>query len=712
MSKNTFHHSKGMIHLPALMAGLVFVVGSLVIGLTVTRVVNLDRSQDTRSQAMVDDDGGGSSTICDSYGNCTTPVPTIAPTLAPTTYTCNGSCMGISVCSMANMVNGTGTCASGTICCKAASTSTPTPQPTASPVTAKCYWGVSSCGLLNPKRQSATGCSSCPSGQAVCCGAEVDNRCTQGNSYCGSDGKLRTCKTDYSGYEIKDCAVGYTCTSGQSACQKIATPTPTPVPVSSCETTCQGETGSFYTNCMATCQKTATLAPINASCSTNADCQSNNCQTTPYGKYCMAYGQSTAVAAGGTCGTTIYNHQCVTGYSCQSNICKLPPTPTPTFLDTVSSLLNNVNLDIYSKISQCDSKPTKAEQDACYQQTQYQAMAALSNTGNSPGSITAYDFEGQNQCKTDPNSQACQNYQRYATTRAAIGTAPAAIYGSAATLPFAAAYGTAAMNSIPAWAFKGLAALNLIDDSITSAQCLAGNLDACGQITTAIMSPIPGTGLADDVMDAMTTFKPLSANRVVADTIYDPLGQAAINQLDLVRQNYSTSVFVPRSEQELINYLSKNNLPATSFSGLDMKSVNGFFEPQSNKIVLNPSGINSHTVFHEAIHAERINSGVNRNLWFNYAGQVPVSRNAQVAIYGALEEFGTISRQLELIDSTSNVTPFLRDALSDYLQANADVYLRSLVDFNNPGTITPEIAQYLNEISQTDPALFIKLTMP
>jgi hypothetical protein len=375
MSKNTFHRSKGMIHLPALMAGLVFVVGSLVIGLTVAQVVNLDRSQDTRSQAMVDDDGGGSSTICDSYGNCTTPVPTIAPTLAPTTYTCNGSCMGISVCSMANMVNGTGTCASGTICCKAASTSTPTPtptpkpitcngscmgisvcsmanmvngtgtcasgticckaaststptpQPTASPVTAKCYWGVSSCGLLNPKRQSATGCSSCPSGQAVCCGAEVDNRCTQGNSYCGSDGKLRTCKTDYSGYEIKDCAVGYTCTSGQSACQKIATPTPTPVPVSSCETTCQGETGSFYTNCMATCQKTATLAPINASCSTNADCQSNNCQTTPYGKYCMAYGQSTAVAAGGTCGTTIYNHQCVTGYSCQSNVCKLVPDP-------------------------------------------------------------------------------------------------------------------------------------------------------------------------------------------------------------------------------------------------------------------------------------------------------------------------------------------------------------------------------------------------
>jgi hypothetical protein len=339
--------------------------------------------------------------------------------------------MGVSVCSMANMVNGSGSCSPGTICCKNAPTSTSTPRPTA-----------------------------------------------------------------------------------------------TPAPSSGCETTCQGETGSFYTNCMATCQKTATLAPNNSSCSSNADCQSNNCQTIPGGKYCLPYGQTNyiTVAANGTCGTNIYNHECVAGYSCQSNVCKLIPSPTPApapnLFDAITSIFNNFDLDIYSKISQCDSKPTKSEQDACYQQAQYQAMTALSNTGNGPGSITAYDFEGQNQCKTDPNSQACKNYQKYATARAAIGTAPAAIYGSAATLPLAAAYGTAAMNSIPAWATRGLAALNLIDDSIATAQCLlAKDPNACAQLAASMLNPLPGARFFGDAPELFNAFRPRNTVRNAASSV-------------------------------------------------------------------------------------------------------------------------------------------------------------------------------------------------
>lgn len=290
----------------------------------------------------------------------------------PTTQLCNAGGTGY----VSSQECGTG------MTCNAVGTGCETKQ-TTSPSAATCYYGVSSCSTLN--RAAATGCGSCPTGSASCCGAPLvlGNACTAGKTTCSSVGgkpTIQVCKSDGTGYlSSQACAVGWSCDAGGTTCappQKTADNGSCGTNADCQSNNCQlapggkicrpsgttlialnkelGDSCNAYTQCQSTlaciagtCQVPPPVAQpktVNGQlCVDNSSCQSNNCQPAPGGKYCVQAGATTTSIRqlNQSCGTSTYDGQCADSLVCSSNVCSVPAAGVSTTTANSTYLFQN-----------------------------------------------------------------------------------------------------------------------------------------------------------------------------------------------------------------------------------------------------------------------------------------------------------------------------------------------------------------------------------
>jgi hypothetical protein len=73
-----------------------------------------------------------------------------------------------------------------------------------------------------------------------------------------------------------------------------------------------------------------------------------------------------------------------------------------------------------------------------------------------------------------------------------------------------------------------LTGANVVDDTVTIAQCMTGDQNACAMAVPTLLSPIPGTGLAGDIADFADSWDLLTPNRVptVRTNLVEPVGNA------------------------------------------------------------------------------------------------------------------------------------------------------------------------------------------
>ena len=101
---------------------------------------------------------------------------------------------------------------------------------------------------------------------------------------------------------------------------------------------------------------------------------------------------------------------------------------------------------------------------------------------------------------------------------------------------------------------KVLTAANLITDTIPIANCAAtGNAEACQEAAFSISNPIPGGQYADDLTDALSTFKPLKIPTNFSAEDFTKIRGAEIrnNIIDFVNKNPDINTYAGSAENAL-----------------------------------------------------------------------------------------------------------------------------------------------------------------
>ena len=413
-----------------------------------------------------------------------------------------------------------------------------------------------------------------------CDGSSCKKACTAGAKRCNGS-ELETCNSDGTAWAGQSCTNGCQTVSGVSSCKGAPTPTPkatvkptaTPTP-SSC-------------------------ANRNESCSNKSCCStSDTCQSLPGGKFCVAKGtqctsgQEKCVAEG----SSSYVYTCSSGgywqkdkacdFGCDGNSCKQACTPgakqcNGNELQTCNSAgtawtgqsctngCQTISGASSCKVALCEANSCNSE---CAQKTKGNigqcsagvckcSAPSLKGNGSSCSGnsecLSGYCYSGNQVLGGSPfdfvktchaaSIETMNKISRDTNTAVAIAGSTLLTAGAMPAIEGAAlagySYASAYLTSLPAslqTAFGLIGAANVADDLTSQLQCII-TLDpqACAIAQAAILNPIPGAGLSDDLQHYLAT-NPFSTNMSGVPRMP---GSTAFTQQDL--ENYLSTLSDP-----------------------------------------------------------------------------------------------------------------------------------------------------------------------
>ena len=579
----------------------------------------------------------------------TSPPPTATP-LPTATPTCNtGNCYNDCIC----RGNGSGECRA--IC----------PTPTSPPPTA------------TPTQCRADGVCLGP-GESCCGGRDYfDTACGVTETRCGIKSSPSVTPTP-------------------TPTISLSSPTPTPVPTKTptptpyclryyqeyctygCEATSTG--GKCILTAPTTTQSPYALSPtpttvfaiknVGEACNQNSECESNNCQAAPGGKYCLPKGTSVSSARkeGESCALTAYNRVCETGFTCIANVCsKVSPTPTPKPLTPVQQIglsFATAGLNLITSFNETGV--------AQHVQTQAQAIST-------DAQVIVQAINGE-----DLGADRWVN-------RGIAAYAALDILSRPLTL------GTASLDDVR------LAAMRWAEVN-AEANARGDPIYDPARLSSAAQAGLKGTALVTSVAGVAG----LTPNQAASELFANPTYQRLVGQYSQ-RAYTASSRLISRAESALgidteeaafrrLSLYVEEQGEILSQRGITTRTVTaaeyaenpvdfanrvtnpaGYYNPGTSEITIigqQDPYFKTLVQLHEQGHAARALAGENTTVW-NYAGEVTQNPYATRLIGSSLEEVGNI---------TSNTLPrlsnpglqFLAESEREYLAYNTKVYLEGL----------------------------------
>ncbi len=453
------HFQLGFATLSVIIAGIVFVVGSLVVGVTVKQVLDTETSVDTRSEATT---SCRSDAECDAYtvcqdGQCINPADACLSQGATCMGQSNPCCAGL-YCDVTCKSSQVSSCSTpGSRCCSdprdysvwcdgglLVSNSNPTSCVCQTPAQQQCQVGQRECtnSILKTCKSDLTWNETpCSYG---CDPASSAPRCADPPSTGSNDRCLDPCSTD------SDCGLNQYCYQPSDGCPECRTKT-----TSSCvpdSLRCKDDTyverctvsGSWIAEkCDAGCNQTtnrcntpnssSSLLPNTSPCTSNSDCQSNNCQSVPGGRICLAAGQQvgeySVTKEGDYCGSTSFGtyscdstlglkcvegkcyrlrasqESCTTSNQCQSGNCQLTPN---------GRLCLAAGMTVSTKVAAGGTCATTAYNRECIDGYTCSQNVCISTPQQPPTNLNQL----ANSCAINPNLPVCQTFNQQAQTYA------------------------------------------------------------------------------------------------------------------------------------------------------------------------------------------------------------------------------------------------------------------------------------------------------
>ncbi len=260
-------------------------------------------------------------------------------------------------------------------------------------------------------------------------------------------------------------------------------------------------------------------------------------------------------------------------------------------------------------------------------------------------------------------------------------------------------YGSNMLSDIPQWVGQAVTVASTLPGAYYAGKCLYESCTPDEQMAAFLT----GVGIQDiqaqQMIDSSARYPNkkteanLTLNRLTDDLFYD------------VNKNYGVTKIVLDKDQ-MEKYVIDNQIVLGN--GVKPSDALGWFQPSNNVIVLR-SGYDQPSLYHETTHAFRFNNGANQNILKNYIAPLNTSNESKMAIYQALEEVGTISEELRLLNSIPNLPEEYVWGAENYMQYSVDRYVRGLVDLPSA---PPEVLKYLDELKVVDPATYAKITVP
>jgi hypothetical protein len=536
----------------------------------------------------------------------------------------------------------------------------------------------STCSAVNMKPCEGQ-CNPTCNYPAICCGDYFENMCDQGNSYCIDGDTVAICKADLSGYVIKDCASNSICDSTLNACKTItATCEGTCYTNSSCSAIGKVDASGTCLYSTSVCCKEPTTSTCEGTCYTNSSCSA-------IGKVdadgsCLYSSSVCCKNALKTIGTNCNgNSECESGYcyAISDHYVSLS-TGLPTSL---SSSHNQ---------AQCHASPPEGWEEiqaAEIKGTLIGVQVGLSFVpGLGPiiqivsaatqGVQAVYTCSELAEIKNNPEiDQATKDQFSRACLTSSISAVTGAIGGGAS------AVGTVVGSSLSVGGQLALSGVGMIDNvgnvvvggmnannacqlyGSNSLQCYA----ALGNMGVAVGSAaLSGYQFGQSYNNYALQ---LQTNQIL-NQLYDA-------QINLNSQLESAGVTtIINADRSVDSYFSQH------------PSIVGYYDSQTKTINL-LSGYEDYAYTHELIHAIRDNQGANQAI-SSYLNTVDF-RNplSQQQMYTALEEVGTISRNLSIYDSIDDLsanpsTSYMYTGEQAYLQRNTELYLNALRNMDQP----------------------------